>query len=206
MSSIERLYADQISALVISPNGEVSESLPDHPLVLAGSFNPLHDGHRRMLEAASVIVDRAPYYEISITNVDKPVLPQEELERRAARVTSTGNSIIVTKAPRFTDKSSILPGSMFVIGFDTYIRLMDKRYYTDHVAGERSPVENSLDLIFENRCGFVVAGRVDDQNQFRGLHDVEFKVAVRYRSMFTELTEEQFRSDLSSTEIRNQTR
>ena len=206
MSSIERLYADQISALVISPNGEVSESLPDHPLVLAGSFNPLHDGHRRMLEAASVIVDRAAYYEISITNVDKPVLRQEELERRAARVTSTGNSIIVTKAPRFTEKSSILPGSMFVIGFDTYIRLMDKRYYTDHVEGERSPVENSLELIFENRCGFVVAGRVGDQNHFRGLHDVEFKVPVRYRSMFIELTEEQFRSDLSSTEIRNQTR
>ncbi len=206
MSSIERLYADQISALVISPNGEVSESLPDHPLVLSGSFNPLHDGHRRMLEAASVIVDRAAYYEISITNVDKPVLRQEELERRAARVTSTGNSVIVTKAPRFTEKSSILPGSMFVIGFDTYIRLMDKRYYTDHVAGERSPVENSLELIFENRCGFVVAGRVGDQNQFRGLHDVEFKVPVRYRSMFIELTEEQFRSDLSSTEIRNQTR
>ncbi|MBT3555590.1 MAG: hypothetical protein HN926_03280 [Chloroflexi bacterium] len=205
MNSIERLYAGKIGAIVISSNGEVSESLPCHPLVLAGSFNPLHQGHRRMLEAASLAVDGPTYYEISISNVDKPVLPEAELERRVARVTSNGNSIIVTNAPRFAEKSSILPGATFVIGFDTYIRLMDKRYYPDHVAGEHSPVENSLDLIFENRCGFVVAGRVDHQSQFRRLHDVEFEIPTRYRSMFIELTEAQFRSDLSSTEIRNQT-
>jgi len=205
MNSIERLYAGKIGAIVISSNGEVSESLPCHPLVLAGSFNPLHQGHRRMLEAASLAVDGPTYYEISISNVDKPVLPEAELERRVARVTSNGNSIIVTNAPRFAEKSSILPGATFVIGFDTYIRLMDKRYYPDHVAGEHSPVENSLDLIFENRCGFVVAGRVDHQSQFRRLHDAEFEIPTRYRSMFIELTEAQFRSDLSSTEIRNQT-
>ena len=206
MSSIERIYDGNIGALVISSNGEVNESLPNRPLVLAGSFNPLHEGHRRMLEAASLIVDRPAFYEISISNVAKPVLPQAELERRAARVTSNGNSLIVTNAPRFTEKSSVLPGATFVIGFDTYLRLMDKRYYPDHVAGEHSPVENSLDLIFENGCGFVVAGRVDDQNQFRGLLDVELEIPTRFRSMFTELTEGQFRSDLSSTEIRNQTR
>ena len=205
MNSIERLYAGKIGAIVISSNGEVSESLPCHPLVLAGSFNPLHQGHRRMLEAASLAVGGPTYYEISISNVDKPVLPEAELERRVARVTSNGNSIIVTNAPRFAEKSSILPGATFVIGFDTYIRLMDKRYYPDHVAGEHSPVENSLDLIFENRCGFIVAGRVDHQSQFRRLHDVEFEIPTRYRSMFIELTEAQFRSDLSSTEIRNQT-
>ena len=206
MNPIERLYAGKIGALVISPNGEVSESLPDHPLVLAGSFNPFHEGHRRLLEAASVSVDRPAYYEISISNVDKPVLQQAQMERRAAQVTSSGNSIIVTNAPRFTEKSSILPGAMFVIGFDTFIRLMDKRYYPEHVAGKHSPVENSLDLIYENGCRFVVAGRLDDQNQFRGLHDAGFEVPSRYPSMFTELTEKQFRSDLSSTEIRNQIR
>jgi hypothetical protein len=79
---------------------------------------------------------------------------------------------------------------------------MDKRYYPDHVAGTHSSVANSLDLIRENGCRFVVAGRVDDHNQFRGLHDIEFEVPMRFRSMFTELTESQFRSDLSSSDIR----
>jgi hypothetical protein len=203
MKSIDRLYADVIGALVISPDGTVSEDLPSHPLILAGSFNPLHDGHRDMIEAASRVVNGPTFYEISIENVDKPVLPRPELDRRVALIAASGNSLIVTSAPRFTEKSSLLPGATFVIGFDTYIRLMDNKYYPDHVAGGASAVENSLDLIHENGCHFVVAGRVDDHFKFRGLHDIEFEVPQRFRSMFTELTETQFRSDLSSTEIRN---
>ena len=202
MKSIDRLYVEEIGALVITPNGEVSESLPDHPLVLAGSFNPLHDGHRGMLNAAAKVFDRPVFYEMSIVNVDKPMLPRPELEKRSSKISAEGSSLIVTRAPRFTEKSSLLPRSIFVIGFDTYIRLMDKRYYPDHVAGTHSPVENSLDLIQENDCRFVVAGRVDDDDQFRELHDIEFEVPSRFRSMFTELTESEFRSDLSSTEIR----
>ncbi|MBT4125106.1 MAG: hypothetical protein HOJ22_02975 [Chloroflexi bacterium] len=203
MKSIDRLYAEEIGALVISPNGDVSEELPEHPLVLAGSFNPLHDGHRSMLNAASKVVSGPAFYEISITNVDKPMLPLAELEKRTSQIMAEGSSLIVTSAPRFTEKSSLLPGATFVIGFDTYIRLMDKRYYPDHVAGTHSSVENSLDLIHENGCRFVVAGRVDDHSQFRGLHDIEFEVPARFRSMFTELSESDFRSDLSSTAIRN---
>ncbi|MEE8045992.1 MAG: hypothetical protein V3T49_04055 [Dehalococcoidia bacterium] len=203
MKSIDRLYAGEIGGLVISSDGELSENLPSHPLILAGSFNPLHDGHRAMLGAASQVVNLPVFYEISIENVDKPVLPRAELDRRAAQITANGSSLIVTSAPRFTEKSSILPGATFVIGFDTYIRLMDKQYYPDHIAGGASAVENSLDLIHENGCRFIVAGRVDDHSQFRGMHDIEFEVPQRFRSMFTELSESQFRSDLSSTEIRN---
>jgi glycerol-3-phosphate cytidylyltransferase-like family protein len=203
MKSIDRLYAEEIGALVISPDGRVDENLPSHPLILSGSFNPLHDGHRAMIEAASQVVDRPAFCEISIENVDKPVLPRPELDRRAAQITASGNSLIVTSAPRFTEKSSLVPGATFVIGFDTYIRLMDDRYYPDHVTEGVSAVENSLDLIHENGCRFVVAGRVDDHSQFRGLHDIEFEVPQRFRSMFTELSESEFRSDLSSTQIRN---
>ncbi|NQW20563.1 MAG: hypothetical protein HQ477_07570 [Chloroflexi bacterium] len=205
MNSIDRLYSEEIGALVISPDGQMSESLPDRPLVLAGSFNPLHNGHRRMLAAAAKIVDRPAFFEISILNVDKPMLPRLELEDRVTRIASDGYALIITRSPRFTEKSSILLGSTFVIGFDTYIRLMDKRYYPDHVVGMHSSIENSLDMIHENGCRFIVAGRVDGENQFRGIHDVEFEIPKRFRGMFTELTESQFRADLSSTEIRNLT-
>jgi hypothetical protein len=203
MKSIDRLYSDEIGALVLSSNGEITETLPENPLVLAGSFNPLHDGHRRMLETASHVVGQPAYYEISVVNVDKPKLPIAELEKRAAAITADGSSLIITSAPRFTEKSSILPGATFIIGFDTYIRLMDKRYYPDHIAGNVSAVENSLDLIQENGCRFVVAGRVDDHDKFHGLHDLDFELPQRFRHMFTELTESQFRSDLSSSKIRN---
>ena len=206
MNTFDRLYAEEIGALLISSDGTVSEKLPSHPLVLAGSFNPLHDGHRSMLSVASRIVNRPAYYEISIVNVDKPVLPRVELEKRTAQIASDGSSLIVTRAPRFTEKSSILPGATFIIGFDTYIRLMDKQYYPDHLAGSGSAVENSLDLIQENGCRFVVAGRIDDHDKFRGMTDVQVEIPARFRIMFTELNESQFRSDLSSTAIRNRSK
>ena len=203
MNLIDRLYKEQIGAIVIGPDGVSTESVPDQPLVLAGSFNPLHDGHLAMLDAAQQMVNRQAYFEISIENVDKPRLAKSELQKRAAQISKTGGSLIVTNAQRFTEKSSLIPGAIFVIGMDTYIRLMDGRYYPDHVAGDHSAVENSLDLIYENGCRFIVAGRVDDRNQFTILHDIDFEVPKRFKDMFTELTETQFRSDLSSTEIRN---
>ncbi|MBH66446.1 MAG: hypothetical protein CL784_08030 [Chloroflexi bacterium] len=203
MNLIDRLYEEQIGAIVIGPDGVSTESVPDQPLVLAGSFNPLHDGHLAMLDAAQQMVNRQAYFEISIENVDKPRLAKSELQKRAAQISKTGGSLIVTNAQRFTEKSSLIPGAIFVIGMDTYIRLMDGRYYPDHVAGDHSAVENSLDLIDENGCSFIVAGRVDDRNQFTILHDIDFEVPMRFKDMFTELTETQFRSDLSSTEIRN---
>ncbi|MCH8911249.1 MAG: hypothetical protein IH867_11010 [Chloroflexi bacterium] len=201
MSSIDRLYAEEIPALVIAPDGALSESLPEKPLVLAGSFNPLHDGHREMLAAASELTGKVGYLEISIRNVDKPLLPRQELDRRAAIIASNGLSLIVTSAPRFTEKSSVLPGSSFLIGFDTFVRLLDEKYYPDHVAGAASAVENSLNLIEENRCQFVIAGRTDEQRVFKELTAVE--IPQRYRKMFIGLSESQFRFDISSTELRN---
>lgn len=207
MNSIDRLYAGEIPALVITPalvttpGSAVSESLPQKPLVLAGSFNPLHDGHREMLAVASKLTGKTGYLEISIQNVDKPLLPRKELDRRAALIGSDGMSLIVTRAPRFTEKSSVLPGASFVIGFDTLVRLLDEKYYPDHVTGTASPVENSLDLIEENGCQFVVAGRIDDQQKFKELTVV--KIPPRYRKMFVGISESQFRSDISSTRLRN---
>ncbi len=204
MSSIDRLYTEEIPALVIAPSGDISETLPESPLVLAGSFNPLHDGHREMLAAASELTGKTGYLEISIQNVDKPLLPRSELTRRAAAITSIGLSLIVTSAPRFTEKSSVLPGTSFVIGFDTFVRLLDEKYYPDHVAGEASAVENSLNLIEENRCKFVVAGRKDDQEVFNELSLAE--IPARYRKMFIGLSESQIRSDISSTELRDRSK
>ena len=206
MNPFKRLYEEKIGALTIAPDGNVSESTPEHPLVLAGSFNPLHDGHIALLEASKKIVNRPAYFEISVMNVDKPMLSQSELVRRSAQVNAVGESLIVTNAPRFTEKSSLLPGATFVIGLDTYERLLDHRYYPDRLAGGQSVIENSLDLIQENNCRVVVAGRVDAMKHFKSFRDSEIILPARFLGMFTELSESRFRSDLSSTEIRRQSR
>ncbi len=200
MNSVNRLYTEEIGALVIDVDGTQSESLPNKPLVLAGSFNPIHHGHQSLLLAAMSMTGNKGYYEISIRNVDKPLLPKKELSKRAEQVLKDGKSLILTSAPRFTEKSSILPGATFVIGFDTCVRLFDETYYPDHVAGSATVVDNSLDLIEENGCNFIVAGRINSRGIFQGLRDIS--VSQRFRDMFRELTESQFRSDLSSTEMR----
>ena len=145
MNSVDRLYAEELGALVMDVDGTQSEALPKKPLVLAGSFNPIHHGHQSLLLAAMSMTGNKGYYEISIRNVDKPLLPKKELSKRAEQVLKDGRSLILTSAPRFTEKSSILPGDTFVIGFDTCVRLFDETYYPDHVAGSASAVDNSLD-------------------------------------------------------------
>ena len=43
-------------------------------LVFPGSFDPLHEGHRLMARIAEEIAERSLSWEISVTNVDKPLL------------------------------------------------------------------------------------------------------------------------------------
>ena len=201
MNSIDRLYGEEIPAIVISEHGEVSELLPVKPLVLSGSFNPLHDGHREMLSVASDLTGKIGYYEISIQNVDKAPLPRQALGKRAEQIADEGKSLIVTNAARFTEKSSIFPGADFVIGFDTLVRLLDKKYYPDHVSVTTSPVYDSLNLIRQNGCRFVVAGRIDIRLDFKEF--VQSTAPARFQKMFIGLSESQFRSDISSTELRD---
>ena len=80
MNLIDRLYAEEIPALMISREDGLTESLPEKPLLLSGSFNPLHDGHRGMLSVACGVTGKSGFYEISIQNVDKPPMPRKILK------------------------------------------------------------------------------------------------------------------------------
>ena len=86
-------------------------------IVLPGSFNPLHKGHRQLLDTAVKCFEAetsgdSPHmegcFELSIGNADKGVLPAEEVRRRVAQFTSEGLPVLLTRAPLFTDKSQLL--------------------------------------------------------------------------------------------------
>ena len=49
-------------------------------MILSGSFNPVHHGHVRLLDHSSSMCNIDKYYEISISNVDKPDINESELE------------------------------------------------------------------------------------------------------------------------------
>eukprot|EP00166_Cyanidium_caldarium_P000050 ctg_1005.g388 len=135
-----------------------SAALDAAPLILLpGAFNPLHDGHRLLLDAARHMIgtDTSAGYELSVSNVDKGVLSAEALAERVAQFIDRPTAVTLTRAPLFTEKATVLPGRVWVIGHDTAVRLVDPKYYGNC---ERR-LREALDTIRQHRCRFLVAGR-----------------------------------------------
>jgi cytidyltransferase-like protein len=182
--------------LFVALDGAVSGEVEASGLaVLPGSFNPLHDGHRRLAETAAELSGREVLFELSVANVDKPSLTEAEVRRRLAQFEG-GARVVLTRAPRFVEKARALPASVFVLGWDTFIRLLDVRYYEDAEAMRVALLE-----IRDLDCRFLVAGRVQD-GTFRAL-DVA-GLPAEFAAMFEAIPESRFRLDISSTELRAQ--
>lgn len=166
---------------------------------LPGSFNPLHVGHRELLSAAVQLCDgKEGAFELSIGNADKGVLPAAEIERRVAQFEAAGLPVVLTTAPLFTQKADIFPKSTFVVGYDTAERLVQERYY-----GSQTAMLLQFARLAHQGCDFLVAGRKDSTTgRFLTLDNLEIPEILRRGSLFRGISEEGFRMDLSSTELR----
>lgn len=195
MSKLDRLYSGELRVALAHADGSWSTDvdLSEH-VALAGSFNPLHSGHRRLADVAAQISDRKIVFEISIENVDKPDLPRPELERRLAQFRGIAD-VAITRARLFSDKAALLPGVWFVVGFDTAVRLLDDRYHSE---GDATA---DLRRLVGLGVKFLVAGRADSQGKFRGL--VSLDIPKDLVEMFIPIPESAFREDVSSTALRD---
>jgi hypothetical protein len=174
------------------------------PLVLlSGSFNPLHEGHRQLLEAARKMVawDARGGFELSVLNADKGAISEGELHQRLRQFAGY-RPVTLTRAPLFTDKAKILPGRVFVIGVDTMLRLVDARYY----GGNETKMREALEEIERCGCRFLVAGRKDprapNQNDAPFLTRDDVSIPLGLESLFGSIPERLFRVDLRSTDLR----
>ena len=120
------------------------------------------------------------------------------MRRRVAQFNGKA-PLALTREPVFWKKSRLLPGCAFIIGADTAVRLVEPRYYD----GSRSQMLIALERMRQNGCRFLVAGRADG-TAFRTLSDVA--IPDGFEPMFAAIPEAAFRSDISSTQIRQAAR
>ncbi|MBD3676391.1 MAG: hypothetical protein HUJ26_23010 [Planctomycetaceae bacterium] len=164
---------------------------PDAGGLLCGSFNPLHRGHQCMRQAAEEILEQPVAYEMTLLNADKPPLDFLSLAARAKQFHA--GELFLTTAPTFTEKAELLPGRTFVIGWDTAIRVLDRRFYPD------GQLESALERLAERECRFLVAAR-RQAGALQRLGDLE--IPEKFRDLFLEIPPELFEEDVSSTAIR----
>ena len=199
---VARLLAGEVAAVLCQAEGQ-REPVERAAIagaaglaVLPGSFSPLHYGHRELARVAGEITGLEGVYELSVVNVDKPPLAAAEIRRRAAQFAGQGR-VVLTRARTFREKADLFPGSVFVIGWDTLVRLIDPRYY----GGSEEAMLTALAESWALGCRFLVAGRALD-GAFRTL--AEAALPAGFSPRFQALPESAFRADISSTELRAQ--
>jgi nicotinic acid mononucleotide adenylyltransferase/nicotinamide mononucleotide (NMN) deamidase PncC len=173
---------------MVAQGGEASKA------IFSGAFNPLHIGHRRMIEIAGDVLDVPVSLEMSIFNVDKPPLDYYEIERRVGQFAAE-QPLWLTRAATFEAKSRLFPGATFVVGADTLRRIAEPRYYADDPVACHA----ALERIADRGCRFLVFARDMGTGLVR-LSDLELPDVLRRTCR--EVPATQFREDISSTQIR----
>jgi hypothetical protein len=177
----------------------IQPTIPPRSVIISGSFNPLHHGHEALARRA---VESTPnssgefFFEISTINVDKGVITADEMERRVDFIISRGFSVLLTNLILFDEKSQKFPNTIFAIGYDTYTRVINPKYYPLSNGG----LQATMSRIEANGCEFYVGGRVDSTGNYSTLGMVRSASEAAASPIFSPI--HGFRHDISSTEIR----
>lgn len=184
--------------IYLNPQARRSAMPRERYAILAGSFNPLHQGHIALAETVHKHTGRKVIFELSIDNVDKPSLSPAVVQWRAQQCSAQGRALIIDRAALFKHKATLFPHSLFVVGFDTAARILSPRFYRDDAA-----MLETLEHIRQHGCTFLVAGRLQGDTFLQLEHlDIPANLQGLFQGLFQGLAD--FRSDISSTELRAQ--
>ncbi len=188
------LLRGEVQAVCSDIDSRLRTDAPRPPLLLPGSFNPLHEGHCDLAATASQMLGQPVAFELTVANADKPPLSLEAVEHRRRQFLWQA-PLWLTNAPTFAAKAELFPGTTFIVGADTAVRIVDPRFYQDSI----EKMTAALRQLRERDCRFLVAGRLDKDGRFTCCEHLE--LPEEFRDLFTGIT---FRRDVSSTQLREQ--
>ena len=190
-----------------------------------GSFNPLHFGHRLLMSSAANYMgdNQSMFFELAALHPDKGYLDEQEIVRRVhqfynsesddskAVCQESSYSVIVSRASLYLDKAKTFPNSTILIGADTMVRILNPKYYKGQ---SMDSVVDMLQKIRSFGVAFLVAGRVSQEkgkgDTFLTGNDIleqcveheDYRKRIDDLAVFKSMSEEDFRADVSSTELR----
>ncbi len=196
LATVEALVRGQIHFTGVRADGLLFADGSTPPVILSGAFNPLHEGHLGMAQAAETLLGEEVTFELAAVNVDKPPLPAAMILERMGQFAGR-YPVLASDAPTYIEKARLYPGATFVVGYDTALRIFATRYYENSTAKMLAALRELATL----GCRFLVAGRVDEQAIFRSLQDLA--IPAEFQPLFTAIPEQLFRRDISSTALRS---
>jgi hypothetical protein len=192
---LDSLLANDVETVAVRSDGDMAtDRTLDGLAVLSGAFNPLHVGHTQLACTAAAYLHCRVVFELPVLNADKGALSHTEICRRMGQFRRPWQ-IVLTRQPLFAQKADCFKNSVFVVGYDTALRLLQSRYYDD----DETKMEAALAAIQAKGCRFLVAGR---RWQGRFCTSTDLSIPAGFSDLFEELPERAFRFDTSSTEVR----
>jgi nicotinic acid mononucleotide adenylyltransferase len=146
------------------------------PTIFPGSFNPMHDGHMRVIRHAAKITHRPVWLELSLTNCSKPTMDWVSLQKRLESIEKYKQEealagVILTRRPLFVDKLRLFFNPTFVVGSDTMCRIDDRSFYDsrqDYIDSVNEFVlQHSQFLVFVRK-----GDKVPETYRHKGLQDI----------------------------------